>query len=307
MSKKLAEWKPFYTKQSVSACGGMLTKPVAIEVLSIDTPAGLRQFVKLEKQSKLAIEAVAGAQAQKGCLKRTKLVEYLKRHLNEIYQESEASAVAGAAPETSAVADDPMNGLDFDDVDAAPVRKSKAKTGGLHRIRKAKKRARDSIVVLDVPARSVERHPDCTERRNVSVYRHNSARDIWLDIRDLPWAFEHMRDQYILGGVPRLSPPADAAVAADAAPWKLAWDFHGDQWVITHVRGPAVGHRERMKVQDMSQEQLNEVAHENGLPEPRAYEQKKEATRRWLIRTVERRVVPPAVAGDAPAVAGAVP
>ena len=77
---------------------------------------------------------------------------------------------------------------------------SKIKVHSPKRMRYNTDLANNSIVTLDMPARSPEEDPDCTEVRQIRLYVVD-RKVVWLHIDDVDWAVRYLYVQNLLKGV----------------------------------------------------------------------------------------------------------
>ena len=89
----------------------MCNKPHVLDSTEMRTPAGISNFVRVCKNEAWMLKCGVGTAAQRGTLKRSKVLDGLKEKLVEA---SKGSAVADQG--IAAIADDPMTILD--DVDS---------------------------------------------------------------------------------------------------------------------------------------------------------------------------------------------
>ena len=84
-------WSPVKLEKQYVVRGGLCNKPHVLESMEIRTPDGISNFVRVGKNEACMIKCGAGTAAQKGNLKRSKVIEQLKEKLVEA---SKGSAVA---------------------------------------------------------------------------------------------------------------------------------------------------------------------------------------------------------------------
>ena len=90
--------------------GGMCNKPYVLDTMPVLVSGEERHFCRIVKSETWLLKCGAGAGAQKGILKRSKVIEQLKdKPADASPNMTQGSAVAAHAP---AVADDPMSALD---------------------------------------------------------------------------------------------------------------------------------------------------------------------------------------------------
>ena len=92
-------------EQQFVVSGGMCNKPYVLDTMPVLVSGKERHFCRIVKSETWLLKCGAGAGAQKGILKRSKVVEQLKDKLADASQ----TMTEGHA---AAVADDPMSALD---------------------------------------------------------------------------------------------------------------------------------------------------------------------------------------------------
>ena len=96
--------------------GGMCNKPYVLDTMPVLVSGEERHFCRIVKSETWLLKCGAGAGAQKGILKRSKVIEQLKDKLADASQKMNQ----GHAP---AVADDPMSALDEVEEKESPSKK----------------------------------------------------------------------------------------------------------------------------------------------------------------------------------------
>ena len=110
-----------------------------------------------------------------------------------------------------------------------------------------------------MPARCLEKYPDCTDTREVRLWL-TDRRTVRIHIDAVVWALEYLRDQRELGGVSSaVTNPTDETISAPAVadgefgdcstPEKprvrIAWDFAQESWEATVQTPNKPGSQER--------------------------------------------------------------
>ena len=178
--------------------------------------------ISRSKNADWLVKAVAGNKAQKGALKRTKVIEDLRRNL--VTMSSSNAAVADD--------EDPMSALDSVCDEELAYRRTKY----------SRKRAKSREVKVRMPLRAKCAYPDCTETRDVRVMAEGTNQ-LWVLKEDVPWLLVFLADECGFGGVAIESEAAVAEPNCDAVPGlRVEWDFQGnDAWTATFVEGPLLG------------------------------------------------------------------
>jgi hypothetical protein len=229
-----------------------------------DAPAVARDdlsgvFVKLDKSAEWMIKAVGGSSAQRGCLRRTTLIEELRSKMNN-------GCVADA--------DDPMASLcDVEQTRDTPNKK---------RIKYTLKR-KNKVVDVDMPQCEPTRHPDCTSRKTVRLLGM-STNQVWLALPDIPWLLTWLADVLSTGGVPVPAPAPLAANSPAVAGVNFKWDF-ADSWEAAILTGPNGGTMIRTSVANFTEDKWAAVdaIHKYGVTfASSTYDQRKAATLHYL-------------------------
>jgi hypothetical protein len=269
--------------RTYSIKGGYLNKPLPVETLVLSELTGqgvdivppidkdadplADVFVKLDKSAEWLIKAVGGANAQRGFLRRTMLIEDLK-----------AKMVGCVDSIAVADDDDPMGELC--EVDT-PTKKKKYTC-----------KRKWKFVAVDMPQCEPTRHPDSTERRVVRLLGL-STNQVWLPLPDVPWLLTWLADAVSTGGVP--TPPASQLLANSpaVAGVNFKWDFVSeDSWEAVIITGPDKGTKITASVSAFNEDKWNEVdaIHQYGVSFAEStYEQRKAATLHFLEAHCKRR------------------
>ena len=233
--------------RTYSIKGGYLNKPLPVETLALSELTGqgvgivppldkdadplADVFVKLDKSAEWLIKAVGGANAQRGFLRRTMLIEELKAKMD------------GRGSIAVADDDDPMGELC--EVDT-PTKKKKYTC-----------KRKWKFVELDMPQCEPTRHPDSTERRVVRLLGL-STNQVWLPLPDVPWLLTWLADAVSTGGVP--TPPTSQLTAncPAVAGVNFKWDFD-DSWEAVILTGPETGTKIKASVSAFNEDKWNVV------------------------------------------------
>lgn len=205
--KAKATFKPVSTDMSFVVCGGLLRKPVCVDIAHFDGD----KFVKITKREAWLCQLIAGKARGLDPLSRTTLIEQLSQGLKDTMSRAPAGTAMPGAPSSQAAVEDPMLALDLDDAEAvAPPAP------------KTKKLQSNAPVVVHVPAKSPYEDAPCassggpptlkmlSRAPKAAALRHG----IYLHVDLLPWCCQKLRLQYEQGGV-TYSPP-DASLRQ---PW----------------------------------------------------------------------------------------
>ena len=118
-----------------------------------------------------------------------------------------------AAAEVDGDEYDPMQEIEVDD-----GTHSRSRGGGYNdskRARYQKNKAKNRLVTVIVPAVSPEEDPMSTSTRTIQLYVVD-RKQVWLDIDDVEWALRFLHMQFVLKGVPVVSPDDAGPEAPEA-------------------------------------------------------------------------------------------
>ena len=115
--------QPVHLETQFVVRGGLSKKPCVLDTMEIATPTGARHFCKVNKNDSWLLKCSAGREARKGVLKRSRVLETLKKKLGVVPARDSVVTESTSAPEEE-VDKDPMNDLDVV-VDGAAQRSPK--------------------------------------------------------------------------------------------------------------------------------------------------------------------------------------
>ena len=201
-------------------------------------------YIKIHKNDDWLYKTVAGSKAQKGVLKRTKVIDHLRRKLTEMGSSSAAVATLD---------EDPMAALD----------KVSDEEPALNRtpLRNQRKRPKGQEVKVSMPLRAQCAYPGNKEKRDVSIMA-DSTNQLWLLKEDVPWLLVFLAGECGFGGVAIESEAAVAEANCDAVPGlRVEWDFQSnDAWTATFVEGPLVDQPSiKCKLSGLTEEKWNKM------------------------------------------------
>ena len=284
------KWKPIKVTKSLTFTGGLQSKHYALETKEIETGSGAKMFVKIEKQSEWLYKAAAGKQAGKHSLKRTTLVEALRKRLKDTVDQDSQSAVAEEGAATSAVADggaDPMLQL-------VPLPTDNQTTPTKRRASYVSKRSKNRITEVDMPEQESRTHPSCATMRKVRLLAM-STNSLWIAVEDVDWLVTWLAAEVASGGVsvPEVSDPfRDLDANCQAPGVHMRWDFDG-AWEAIVISGTKQGKKVVSYVHALTPDKWTMAAVAAGLKGPLATatpEQRKQATFVFLELHMKRLV-----------------
>ena len=193
-----AEFRPAkFEFSKVHFSGGLLRRPMPITIKKVTVHNGEKIFVKIKVSEPWLIGAVSGQKAH-GALCRTTLISKLHSFV-------EQACNGELAEEESGEEYDPMQEIEVDDCPH-----SRSRGGGewdriSKRARYTQNAAKNKVVTVTVPAVSPEEDPMSTSTRTIHLYVVD-RKQVWLDIDDVEWALRFLHMQFVLKGVPVVSP-----------------------------------------------------------------------------------------------------
>jgi len=285
------KFRPVSVQTQYVVAGGLCNKPHVLDTMDVQMASGIQTFVRIHKNEVWLLKCCAGATAQRGALKRSKIVEDLRQRLCEETPAVAEESVAVAAEESVAVADpmdtldDPMTALD-DNVEA-PASK---------RCRYSPKRTANRIVELNMPAMpptisvaAVAAEGGTGGSEGVRATRRvrvlaRSTNQLWLAVDDIDWLVAYMAEEVARGGVPLEEPPPAVAGNCEVEDLRMRWDFKKKAWLAEFTGGPLVGSKFVSNPSSMSEEKWDKVQSRIGCGLAEAsLEQRKEGTRLYLM------------------------
>jgi hypothetical protein len=116
MSKRKVSFEPVEFKKETTVKGGLLSKPLTLPTLVVESGNANMEFVNLNKRQDWLCRMVSGQGSWGRPLNRVKLIETLQTRMKRALQNEcvDDDATASDA-EPSASIDDPMSNLAFED------------------------------------------------------------------------------------------------------------------------------------------------------------------------------------------------
>ena len=175
--------------------GGLLRRPMPITTKKVTVHNGEKIFVKIRQNEAWLVGAVSGQKAH-GALCRTTLISTLHSFVE---QACNGELDSRAAEEEGGDEYDPMQEIEVDDG-------THSRSRGRARLRYPKQnKSNNWLVTVTVPAVSPEEDPMSTSTRTIQLYVVD-RKQVWLDIDDVEWALRFLYMQFVLKGVPVVSP-----------------------------------------------------------------------------------------------------
>ena len=193
-------WREVVVSRMVAVSGGYGGPAQTVEPRDILHGGRASSFVRISKGAYWLLKTCGGKQCQRGGLRRTKIVEEIRRKIESLEEGQHVASLAslpdvhgdaqGPPSETAvAVGDDPMLQLaDLGDAVAAPVAKRK-------RMRREKVRSSGHVQSLELPERLGE-----PQLRTVRAFR-SGKNILWIHEDDVPWLCTYIAAELATGGV----------------------------------------------------------------------------------------------------------
>ena len=185
----------------VHFCGGLLKKPMPLTTKKVPVHDGEKIFVKMSASEPWLIGAVTGTRTH-GLLGRTTLLTTLHSFVE---QACNGELDTRAAEEQGGDEYDPMEEIEVDDDDNPRSRGGGYIDPNSKRARYQKNKAKNRLLTVTVPAVAPEQDPMSTSTRTIKLYVVD-RKQVWLDLDDVEWALRVLYMQFVLKGVPVVSP-----------------------------------------------------------------------------------------------------
>ena len=183
----------------VHFCGGLLKKSMPMTTKKVTVHDGEKIFVKMSVSEPWLIGAVTG-QKTHGLLGRTRLLTTLHSFVE---QACNGELDSRAAEEAGGDEYDPMEEIEVDD--GTHPRSRGVGYSDSKRARYQKNKAKNRLVTVTVPAVAPEQDPMSTSTITIKLYVVD-RKQVWLDLDDVEWALRFLYMQFVLKGVPVVSP-----------------------------------------------------------------------------------------------------
>ena len=204
-----------------------MTKSFMLDTVPVTAKDGsTKTMVLLDKNAEWLLKAAGGNNAQKGQLKRSKLVALLRSKVDG----ADPDAQEGDAPST---APDPMEQLNPIGHQGPSPKKSKYQPA----------RVRNGLREVEVPEVPLAAFPSSKATRTVTLL-YKAPRQLWISSSDLEWLVRYVATEVAFGGV-STEVGKDEAVAlqnCSVPGLHIRWSFEvADAWEALFVSGPHEG------------------------------------------------------------------
>jgi len=246
-----SRFSPLKLETTLTLKGGYHSKPVVLETLEVDDNDCTQVFVLVNKKCEWLLKSAVGSKAQNGSLKRSTVIDDMKKKVSEHWQTRFEPAVAAEddvdpMQELAAVSAD-------DDSPGSQVKRKLGYEGKL-------KRASRKIISLTMPAVAASAFPSASETRVIRVFP-KGTNQLWLHRDDVPWLVEYVALEVASGGVVQETDPVAVATSNCAAPGvHIRWDFQsGDGWEALFLEGAHKGTSVLSRVSSLTEAKWDKV------------------------------------------------
>ena len=254
--------------------GGLSKKPCVLDTMEIATPTGTRHFCKVNKNDSWLLKCSAGREARKGVLKRSRVLETLKKKLGVVPAQDPELTESTSAP-SEEVAHDPMNDLDV--VAEGEAQRSPKK------LKYYPKRVCNRVQKIAMPMRPPESARSAVAGHCTVHAMARGTNQLWIAVEDVKWLVNYVADEVALGGVAEQQDESDTEGNCELPLLRMKYDFAASAWQADFVDGPLRGETFTSSVANMSAEKWATVQAAVAVEfEKATLQQLKEGTRLFL-------------------------
>ena len=254
--------------------GGLSKKPCVLDTMEIATPTGTRHFCKVNKNDSWLVKCSAGREARKGVLKRSRVLETLKKKLGVVPAQDPELTESTSAP-SEEVAHDPMNDLDV--VAEGEAQRSPKK------LKYYPKRVCNRVQKIAMPMRPPESARSAVAGHCTVHAMARGTNQLWIAVEDVKWLVNYVADEVALGGVAEQQDESDTEGNCELPLLRMKYDFAARVWQADFVDGPLRGETFTSSVANMSAEKWATVQAAVAVEfENATLQQVKEGTRLFL-------------------------
>ena len=254
--------------------GGLSKKPCVLDTMEIATPTGTRHFCKVNKNDSWLLKCSAGREARKGVLKRSRVLETLKKKLGVVPAQDPELTESTSAP-SEEVAHDPMNDLDV--VAEGEAQRSPKK------LKYYPKRVCNRVQKIAMPMRPPESASSAVAGHCTVHAMARGTNQLWIAVEDVKWLVNYVADEVALGGVAEQQDESDTEGNCELPLLRMKYDFAASAWQANFVDGPLRGETFTSSVANMSAEKWATVQAAVAVEfENATLQQVKEGTRLFL-------------------------
>ena len=266
--------QPVHVETQFVVRGGLSKKSCVLDTMEIATPTGPRHFCKVNKNDSWLLKCSAGREARKGVLKRSRVLETLKKKLGAVPARDSVVTESISTPEEE-VDKDPMNDLDVV-VDGAAQRSPK-------KPKYCPKRVCNRIQKIDMPVRPPESASSAVAGHCKVHAMARGTNQLWIAVEDILWLVNYVAAEVALGGVAEEQDASDMEGNCELPQLRMKYDFAARVWQAEFVDGPLRGKSFASSVANMSAEKWATVQAAVAVEfEKATLQQLKEGTRLFL-------------------------
>ena len=267
--------QPVHLETQFVVRGGLSKKPCVLDTMEIATPTGARHFCKVNKNDSWLLKCSAGREARKGVLKRSRVLETLKKKLGAVPARDSVVTESISTPEEE-VDKDPMNDLDVV-VDGAAQRSPK-------KPKYCPKRVCNRIQKIEMPVRPPESVSSAVAGHCMVHAMARGTNQLWLAVEDVRWLVNYVAAEVALGGVAEEQDESDTEGNCELPQLRMKYEFAAKVWQADFVDGPLRGESFTSSVANMSAEKWATVQAAVAVEfEHATLQQLKEGTRLFLL------------------------
>ena len=224
--------------------GALNKKPCVLETMEVATGTKVRHLCRVNKNDPWLVKCCAGREARKGVLKRSKVLETLKRKLGGI---GDSVVTDSISPASDDGAHDPMNSLD-DLAEGAAERSPK-------KPKYSPKRLSNRVQEIEMPMRPPESGDSAVAGHKQVHVLARGTNQLWIDVEDIPWLINYVAAEVALGGVPEQQDDSDAEGGnCELEGLRMKYCFANRAWQGDFVEGPLRGNRFSSSVDNLTPE-----------------------------------------------------
>ena len=267
--------QPVHLETQFVVRGGLSKKPCVLDTMEIATPTGARHFCKVNKNDSWLLKCSAGREARKGVLKRSRVLETLKKKLGVVPARDSVVTESTSYPEEE-VDKDPMNELDVV-VDGAAQRSPK-------KPKYCPKRVCNRIQKIEMPVRPPESASSAVAGHCMVHAMARGTNQLWIAVEDVRWLVNYVAAEVALGGVAEEQDESDTEGNCELPQLRMKYEFAAKVWQADFVDGPLRGESFTSSVANMSAEKWATVQAAVAVEfEKATLQQLKEGTRLFLL------------------------
>ena len=212
--------------------GGLNSKPCVLDTIEVATGTGVRHLCRVNKNDSWLLKCSAGREARKGVLKRSKVLETLKKKLGVTGDSVVTDSISPASEE---IIQDAMKGMDGYGRGEGAAERSPKKP------KYCRKRLHDRVQKIEMPIRPPESGDSAVAGQQQVHILAKGTNQLWIDVEDIPWLINYVAAEVALGGVPEQQDDSDAESNCEVKGLRMKYCFANRVWHGDFVEGPLRG------------------------------------------------------------------